>query len=152
MTKERNAFKAGLFILASLGLIVAIMLSIEGLEAFTQPTQARQVVFDLADNIGGLRVGDEVRVGGFKVGEVRRIQVAQVPVEGREKPRIDVTFAIPRKFVIQQGAIVVIETTVTGVSVLNFKSLGQGDRLPPETPLVGAGPATICDGMGRKGD
>lgn len=137
MKKERNALKAGLFILVSIALILGILLSIQGLESFTQPTQTRQVVFDLSDNVGGLRVGDEVRIGGFKVGDVRSIDVENASAGAEDRPRIVVSYAIPRKFKVREDARIVVETTVTGVSVLNFKKLGEAGELPATTPLKG---------------
>src|SRR4051794_35189328 len=75
MAKQRNNLKAGIFILVSISLIVTIILSITGLQRFIMPEQERTVSFRLTDDLGGLRVGDEVRLGGFKVGTVRDIEV-----------------------------------------------------------------------------
>jgi ABC-type transporter Mla subunit MlaD len=137
MKEERNALKAGIFILVSLGLIVGILVSIEGLDRLIEPRQVRKVVFDLADNIGGLRVGDEVRIGGYQVGQVREIRVEEVAVDDEARPSIVVVYAMPRRYTIREDAQIAVETTVTGMSVLNFQSLGRGSALPEDRPLRG---------------
>src|SRR3954451_19781071 len=83
MAKQRNNLKAGIFILVSVALIVTIILSITGLQRFIMPEQERTVSFRLSDDLGGLRVGDEVRLGGFKVGTVRDIEVRNDVKEAR---------------------------------------------------------------------
>src|SRR5688572_18015697 len=77
MTNERNHFKAGLFILLSIGLIVTVILSIKGIKRIVTPEQERTVSFRLSDDLGGLQVGDEVRLGGYKVGVVKGIEVRE---------------------------------------------------------------------------
>ena len=75
MAKERNHVKAGAFILISAALIVAVIFSIRGIGQLFAPHQRRTVSFRLSDDLGGLQVGDEVRLGGFKVGVVEGIEV-----------------------------------------------------------------------------
>jgi ABC-type transporter Mla subunit MlaD len=63
---------------------------------------------------------------------------------------ITVSFNMPRRFILHKDAVVAIQSTVTGVSVLNFSSLGggpplaEGDTLPGHpsalASLLGAGP------------
>src|SRR2546423_14391728 len=74
MPKDRNAFLAGLFMLVSIALIIATVIGIKGAGRLTDPTDVRTVRFALGDNIGGLRVGDDVRVGGLKVGVVKDVK------------------------------------------------------------------------------
>ena len=75
MKNERNALKAGLFMVVSLVLIIALIFGIKGVSRLTEPVQYRTVSFKLSDDVGGLRVGDDVRIGGAKVGAVRSIDV-----------------------------------------------------------------------------
>lgn len=159
MNKERNALRAGLFIVVSTLLIVVVIVSIKGAGRFTEGRLTRTVSFKLSDDIGGLRVGDDVRVGGWKVGSVQSIQPADL--EGSD-PRLEVTFTLPARFRIKQNARVGIQTTLTGATALNIDSLGTGteyaeaDRIPgrpdPKTALFAslgeAGPdlsATLKD-------
>jgi ABC-type transporter Mla subunit MlaD len=142
MTKQRNALKAGLFIIISLVLIVAILIAIKGVGSLFEPMQSRQASFTLEDNVGGLRVGDEVRVGGYGVGTVRSIEVVDAGKQAGQPPHIIVHYSIPKRFVIHEDAQLVIETTVTGTSVLNFQSLGKGKPMNADQALAGR-PGTL---------
>src|SRR5436190_22845150 len=105
--QERNALKAGIFIIVSVVLVIGVIIAVSGLDRVTEPWQKRSAVFNLADDVGGLRVGDDVRIGGFKVGAVKNIQV-DAPDPGADKPqqqpRILVSFAMPRKYVLRENA------------------------------------------------
>lgn len=136
MARDRNALRAGVFIVLSVVLIVVVVLSIKGLDAFVQPMQVKQITFTLTDDIGGLRVGDDVRIGGFRVGAVRSIDVVSTGT-GIDPDRIVVSFAMPRKYVLREGTHVGIQGTLTGMSWVNFESLGIGRPLDPERPLIG---------------
>ncbi len=136
MDKQRNALRAGGVIVAGVVLTVAVIVAIKGVDRIIEPMQVREVCFKLTDDIGGLRVGDDVRIGGFKVGVIRSIQVA-----GENKPsdqdRIVAAFSMPRKYVLHEDAHVAIQGTLTGTSWLNFDNLGQGPMLAENQPLTG---------------
>jgi ABC-type transporter Mla subunit MlaD len=146
MNKKRNALRAGIFIILSIVLAVAIVIGIKGLDRILDPVDHRTVRFTLEDDLGGLRVGDDVRIGGYKVGQVREIEVVP-PSDPRltkapttapiTQPMILVTFAVPKKYEIKEGARIGIQGTVTGQSWLNFDSLGTGKDIPDEVALVG---------------
>lgn len=127
MNNERNALKAGIFIIISLALVVAIIIGIKGIGRFLEPMQHATVSFALTDDIGGLSTGDEVRIGGAKVGVVQDVEFAP-GADGKDQ-RLIVSFTVPQRFTVRKDAIVSIQSTVTGVSVLNFSSLGAGDPL-----------------------
>jgi ABC-type transporter Mla subunit MlaD len=133
MKRERNAFKAGLFIIVSIALIIGVIVAIEGSDKFFEPVQHRTVKFALADNLSGLNRGDDVRVGGVKVGKITHIEY--VPDDTR--PEMIVHFTLPKKYVLRGGAKIMIESTVTGAADLNVVKLGRGDELPEQTALVG---------------
>ena len=137
MAKERNALKAGIFIVAAIVLAIAVIVGIQGLEKFTQPTTVRTVRFNLSDDLGGLGVGDDVRVGGFKVGVVRSIELVSDPNDPHLQPKIIVSFSMPQKYAVRQDAQIAIQGTVTGTSWLNFQSMGSGDELPAGAALAG---------------
>src|SRR5688572_30154318 len=148
MNRERNALKAGLFIVLSVVAVFAIVLAIRGAGDFVNPVERRHVVFRLTSNLSGLRVGDDVRIGGFTVGDVRDITVIS-----RDDPRVShlaaqvpsitdpevilVTVALPKKYQLRQGAKVVVEPAITGPSAINFESLGTGAAIASNTPVVG---------------
>jgi ABC-type transporter Mla subunit MlaD len=130
MQNERNSLKAGIFIIVSMALIVAIVIGIKGVGRFLEPTQHATVSFTLTDDIGGLSPGDEVRIGGAKVGVVRSVEFTSD--EAGQQEGILVGFTVPQRFHLRKDAVVSIQSTVTGVSVLNISSLGKAE------PLAGA--------------
>src|SRR4051812_42921399 len=161
---HRNNLKAGIFILVSIGLIVTVILSITGLQRFIMPEQDRTVSFRLSDDLGGLRVGDEVRLGGFKVGVVKRIEVrndvkeatpvsqpATAPTTAPtttaaaapttptrpDTTRLLVTFTLPRTYELHEDAMVGVQTGLTGTANLNVTALGTGKPADPSVALVG---------------
>ena len=134
MNKDRNALKAGTFIVVSFILGAGIIIAIKDFGRFAEPAQVRSVRFRLSDDLGGLRVGDELRVGGFKVGSVKTIEPAEL--EGGESGLV-VTFTVPRKYVLREGATVGVQTGLTGASVLNVVDLGRGQPLPDDAFLAG---------------
>lgn len=137
---DRSAFKAGLFILASLVLLLAIVISIKGLATIFTPVVERMVRFSLTDDIGGLRLGDDVRLGGFKIGVVRSIEVFGTG-EGQE-PGILIGFTSPTKYPLRKNAHIAVQGTLTGSSWLNIDDLGSGDELSAGDELIGHPSAT----------
>src|SRR5688572_20282148 len=136
MNNERNAFKAGLFIMISIVLIIAVIVAIKGAGQFIEPDQVRSVQFALNDDVGGLRIGDDVRVGGLKVGIIRSIDIEE-PQPDRDA-RVLVSFNIPRRLTLRDGAHVGVQNTLTGTSWLNFDSLGKGQPLTGDQVLTGS--------------
>lgn len=133
---DKNAFKAGLFMLISVALIVAVIFGIKGISRFIVPSQHRVVRFKLADDIGGLSSGDEVRIGGAKVGIVQSVDIED-GTDGKSLPSIAISFTMPQRFKLREGVDVSVQSTVTGVSVLNFANLGAGNAIPDEAEISG---------------
>lgn len=137
MKKDRNALLAGTFIVVSAILVVGIIVGIKDFGRFAEPSRVRTVRFKLSDDLGGLRVGDELRVGGFKVGSVKSIEA--VGLDGSEEVGLRVSFSIPQKYVLREGASVGVQSGLTGSTVLNVFDLGKGAELPDGTVLTGIG-------------
>ena len=132
MAKARNEFKAGAFILITFVLAGTIIVWIRG--AGVGPTQVRTVAFKLSDDLAGLQIGDEVRLGGYKVGIVRDIHADGLngPI-----PRLLVDVSLPSSYVLRTDTQVGVQTTLTGTTALNITSLGRGAPASQDTPLVG---------------
>jgi ABC-type transporter Mla subunit MlaD len=137
---DRSATKAGLFIIASLVLLLGIVVSIKGISSIFTPMAERQVRFSLTDDIGGLRLGDDVRLGGFKIGVIRGIEV--LGTEDGQQPVILITFTSPEKYPLRKNAHIAVQGTLTGSSWLNIDDLGNGDLLGPGDELTGHPSAT----------
>jgi phospholipid/cholesterol/gamma-HCH transport system substrate-binding protein len=134
MTKERNALKAGLFILASVALIVGVLVSIKGIGRLAEGRVTRTATFRLTDDVGGLRVGDDVRVGGWKVGTIQSIEA--VGLDG-DDPRLQVAFSLPARFKLRQGAQLGMQVTLTGTPSLNIEALGKGTEYAEADVITG---------------
>ena len=138
MSNDRNAFKAGLFIVISIALIVSVVVAIRGAEQIFQPNQVLSARFKLRDDLSGLRVGDEVRVGGLKQGIVRTIRVAGHDTETTDDDHIVVTFTLPERIPLRQKPSLRVQSTITGSAWLNIDNLGTGAALTR---------ADVVDGM-----
>ena len=158
--KKRNPLLAGTFIVLSIAGAIGIILGIKGTAWLTDKSEIRYVSFTLADDVGGLAAGDDVRIGGYKVGEVLRIELVQpndprlaggIVVTERPsattrpvmrtikpaEPRLLVSISIPVKYKWRSGVRASIQSTVTGQSNLNFDALGDGQDLASSTVLAG---------------
>jgi ABC-type transporter Mla subunit MlaD len=127
MHKDRNAFIAGLFILISIGVAGFIVVGVNGALHVVEPNADRQVTFKLTDNLSGLNKGDDLRLGGLKVGVVKSITVVTDGTPDGE-PRIIVVFSMPARYKLHADAIVLTESSLTGVPYLNIERLGNGKQ------------------------
>jgi len=123
--------------LVSVALIVMVIIGIKGLSWINDKTKTYLVAFDLKTNIGGLRVGDEVRVGGFKVGEVKHISLREDHDQTHSPYFILIAFTVPDKYSIREDAKIRIDGTLTGTSWLNFEEVGHGNVLKSDHPIIG---------------
>ncbi len=131
MAKQRNALRAGIFMLVSLVLIVFVIVAISGAAKFTQAFKTYPVAFSLQDDIGGLRAGDDVRIGGLKVGSVRDIRIDQ------EKAAVLVFIDIPAKYAIAKDAHIQVQHGLTGAAGINIDNFGTGGALAADEYLAG---------------
>jgi ABC-type transporter Mla subunit MlaD len=140
MAATRNALRAGIFMVVSLAGGIAIVIGIAGSSRFTEHFTKHLVGFTLGDNVGGLRPGDDVRLGGLKVGAVEAINFVGRGSQGNGQPAVDrivVTMLVPDQYTIGSDAQVSIETTLTGVTTVNITDLGAGPPLAADAILVG---------------
>lgn len=133
MSKDRNAFVAGLFILLSIALVVLILLLIHGQGMAV--TRVHTASFKLTDDLGGLAVGDDVRIGGVKVGIVRDLQLKNL--DGHN-PHVLVQFTLPATTTLHEDAVIRAQNGLTGTSNLNIETLGKGKLLSDGVALVGS--------------
>jgi phospholipid/cholesterol/gamma-HCH transport system substrate-binding protein len=144
MPKNRSAYRAGILMVVSVALVVAIVVGIKGLSWLSEHTKTYFVAFDLKTNIGGLRIGDEVRIGGFKVGEVKHIAIRKAENPSQPPYYILIAFSVPEKYNIREDAKIRIDGTLTGTSWLNFEDIGKGNPLKDKEPLMG-GPSSTSE-------
>lgn len=132
-----NAFKAGLFILISFGIAIAIFFGITGSSMYLGRSRELRVAFDLTEDIGGLKAGNDVRVGGLLAGKVKSVCTE---FEG-DSPRTIVTFRLPEKYMMSRDAKIVVQAGLTGAVNLNIVSLGQGELASSDFIFDGIGPS-----------
>lgn len=142
MPKNRSALRSGILMIASLALVIAVIVGIKGLSWLGEHNRTYFVAFDLKTNIGGLRIGDEVRVGGFKVGEVKHIALRKSDDPKQPPYYILIAFTVPERYSIRKDAKIRIDGTLTGTSWLNFEDIGKENPLKENEPLVGGPSAT----------
>jgi ABC-type transporter Mla subunit MlaD len=128
MDNERNALKAGLFIVISIAAAFFIVVNLKGAMRVVDPNEDRQVTFKLTDNLSGLGKGDDLRLGGYKVGIVKNIRVITDTTPDGE-PRIMVTFSMPARYKLHADARLVVDSSLTGVPYLNIEQLGSGTEV-----------------------
>src|ERR1700722_4991966 len=131
MAKQRNSLRAGIFMLVSLALILFVIIAISGAAKFTQSFKTYPVAFSLQDDIGGLRPGDDVRIGGLKVGSVRDIRIDQ------DHAAVIVFVDIPAKYIIDKDASIQVQHGLTGAAGININNLGSGGALAANEFLRG---------------
>jgi phospholipid/cholesterol/gamma-HCH transport system substrate-binding protein len=136
MEKQRNALRAGIFMVASLAMIVFVIIAISGAGSFTQRFTTYGVSFTLQDDVGGLRTGDDVRIGGMKVGSVRDISI-HMPQTPDQKPSLIVYIDVPARYPMAQDAEVSIQKSITGAAAVNIDDLGTGAPLASGEYLTG---------------
>ncbi|HEY1685644.1 MAG TPA: MlaD family protein [Tepidisphaeraceae bacterium] len=142
---DRKPIRAGLFILITLVLIVGVVVLISGFDRFLEPNQQFVAEFKLSDDLGGLKVGDDIRIGGTKVGEVEYIKIDP------ENNLIRVGFHMPKKYPLHHNAIMRVQGTVTGSSWLNFESLGSGNTIASGSAIQGH-PSQMSELLASLGD
>ncbi len=130
-----------------LAMVIVIIVGIVGAGRITESWQERTVRFDLSDDVGGLNVGDDVRIGGFKVGILKSIELfGYEKPDPKMAPSVLVTFSMPARYVLRDGSRVRIQGTLTGQSWLNIDYLGAGEPIGNDTPLDGqAGTFTVLE-------
>lgn len=136
MARQDNALRAGLFIVATAVVSLVLVILVSGPDRFAPKTEY-VAVFRVEDDLQGVRAGDEVRLGGLRVGTVRRVDI---DVE-KNPPEVRVSFAIPARYQLRDGATMSVGGLI-GSAWLNIDALGTGSVLPPGGVLAG-GPSTL---------
>ena len=149
--KQHNELKAGLFIVISFGLAIVIFFGITGSSMFVGPTKMYAVDFDLSEDVGGLKSGSVVRIGGLNLGKVKRVEIIQG--EGEAKTRA--FFSLPVSYKLRQGAQIALQSGLIGSQVnLNITSLGTGSDLSDKDVIDGSPSplALAIKGLGQASD
>src|SRR5580658_4919979 len=131
MAKPRNALRAGVFMVVSIALIIFVIIAITGAGRFTESFKTYAIAFDMRDDVGGLRTGDDVRIGGVKAGSVREISVDP------QRNAVITIIDLPAKFPLAKDAAVRVQRGLTGSASINIESLGSGPPLASDQYIIG---------------
>lgn len=134
MPRQRNELAAGLFILASIALIIGVVVGVKGLGELTEPTRTFRARFPLHADVGGLQRGAEVRLGGTRAGSVRSVEIE---TDAEDNASVVVEFALARRVVVRDDTVIRVREALTGAPVLNIESLGRGKPLEEGGTLAG---------------
>ncbi|HMO25807.1 MAG TPA: hypothetical protein PKB10_06015, partial [Tepidisphaeraceae bacterium] len=134
MNKQRNDLLAGLFILVSIALGIGIIVGVKGVGRIIEPTRRITARFPVDVDLGGLRAGAEVRLGGARLGNVQSVQIES---DDQGTPFVAVRFDVPERFTVRADAIVRVKESLTGGAVVNIESLGAGDPLTAGQTVAG---------------
>ncbi|MFO0826921.1 MAG: hypothetical protein U0572_02135 [Phycisphaerales bacterium] len=137
--RSRNNFRAGLFVVASMALALAVFFTLQKL-SFTKQN-VYQLRFTVDGGVAGLGPGSEVRIGGLKRGEV--VTIRPQTLDG-VLTRLDVDIAIDASITLYRNAKALRVASILGnTSWINFVSVGgptgpnrdgvveQAEVLPP---------------------
>ena len=142
MPQKRNEFAAGLFILLSIALGSFVYVAIRGAGVSLEARANHVARFDITDDVGGIRPGSEVRLGGVKLGQVSSVEIdgkIDGKIDAKSGPIVLVEFNLPARFELKQDAVIDIQTGLTGSVNLNISSLGTGQVAT--SPIPGKGSA-----------
>lgn len=124
MTNSENNVKAGLFVLASVCVGVAVVFVLGDLwGAMTGPDmKSYRVSFTVTDGVGYLSRGSVVRVGGLTLGDVTAVDL----VADQDPQRtIEVHFQLPVNVELYSNAVATIQSgLISATSFVSFTSLG----------------------------
>jgi len=148
--KDRNAFLAGLFIVLSGALIIAVIVGIKGFGSLALPHNNYSATFTLKDNVSGLRIGDDVRVGGVKLGTVREIEFK--PAKPDADAMIVVRFRLPKYVGLTEQARVIVESSVTGTSNLNIDNINPAGTALADGGTIKGTPGSLTALLASLGD
>ena len=97
-------------------------------------SRVQSVKFKLGDDLGGLRVGDDARVGGFNVGSV--VAVEPVNLDAGQEPGLIVKPRLGDQFTIAYGEILTAERLRNGAGLLLHTRTADGVRVSCAGPTI----------------
>ncbi|MCX5662115.1 MAG: hypothetical protein NTW19_20760 [Planctomycetota bacterium] len=146
MARERDNFKAGLFVFAGFAVALLVVFLLADLPALFERQQTLKVSFALADGLRGLRPGGIVTLGDQPVGKVVKVEdiydsggaiMGSAATRPSGEPRVVgklVVARLPARVRIHTDAQVELSIPPLGGSGtrLNIRSVGEGDFYNPD--------------------
>lgn len=134
-----NNVKAGVFVLVSLAIGLAVIFILGGLwnKLFGLPETTYRASFTVRDGVGRLQKGSVVRVGGLNVGSVEGVSLDhnQDPLLG-----VDVVFSLPSDLALYSNAEAMVQSgLISSDSMLAISSVGWDESHRPDAAHGAAG-------------
>lgn len=127
---SKNNILAGVLVLGSIGLGVAVVITLSDLSERLVPMETYRVRFSLTDGAEGLKPGSIVKVGGLQVGRVIDSTFDRKDKDS-EPTAVLVTVKIRSDLKLYEDAIVQLNLPLLGSnSSINIPILGTGERVP----------------------
>jgi len=122
--RSGNAVRAGVFVIGTIVIAVAVVVTLAGLTSKLHPTTRYTVRFSLTDGAAGLEMDSAVRLGGRDIGRV--VGVRFESADNGDVTGVLVQIAIDDDLVVHEGTTAFLERPLLGSgATLNFESLGE---------------------------
>jgi ABC-type transporter Mla subunit MlaD len=149
---DTNSLKAGIFVVISVALAVAVIFLVTGLaEAFGKSGTTWKASFPVEQGVDQLSSGAAVQLGGVKVGIVS--EVIPVIEQGLPCTEIEVIFTLPDEISLYADASISVSASlIGGKSWLDVSSVGTVAAGPPgELGIPSRGGSPLGSVIGAKG-
>jgi len=123
MPRDRNNFKAGLFVIVGVVLLCAVIIQLVNIESWFTSMQTIETRFLLDDGLKGLKVGATVTIGGTPKGAVTEV-IEETSDQGVVIASI-VRFEIPADYKVYENAVFELQVPTIGTNTtLNIRDFG----------------------------
>lgn len=110
--RQRNNVKAGVFVSLALILALAVVIVLtDAYDKLVRRTNSYTVVFDVASGVPNIKRGSEVRVGGLKMGMVKKIDPR---LDGKMLREIAIAFELDQKAQLYTDAQIFVSGSLIG--------------------------------------
>src|SRR5690606_7306845 len=123
--RQRNNVRAGIFVTVAGALAIAILLALSDLAAMFEQSNTYRVSFPVSSGVGDLTTGSSVRIGGLKIGRVKRVDL-QRSDGAAHVDRIEAKFEITSEVELYDNARLMIGQPLLGADAwISIASVGD---------------------------
>jgi phospholipid/cholesterol/gamma-HCH transport system substrate-binding protein len=142
MNEQKLRFRIGLFVAASLVVLLALTVLFTGLPSFFIPTNRYVLVLPSAERV---TPGTPVRRSGVRIGEVTKVELDD------ETGKVRLTIALPRNRTIPKNEVPVLTRSIIGDPAIDFvpRPLPDGGAVPPGSEIAGTVQPDVSSSLGE---
>jgi ABC-type transporter Mla subunit MlaD len=127
---SRTNVIAGVFVLASAVLAVAISVWVSGAQENLKPRTRYVIRFPIEQGAHGIKAGSNVNLGGQKVGHVTRVEFFRPAGPGSVPQAVDVKVVIDADLQLYEDAVAFLERPLLGnIGAINIVNVGNGTQV-----------------------